>query len=225
MIIFCNPLDADKLNLIESKLSMPYQVIPMIQTMINQQADWIEEVNEAVSNWAVTSKKAVEALLAHKSELRFPDIIYCVGPGTARMLEQYHLPVSYPSVYSSDELAKHIMQNNETSILHIKGNLAGESLADSLSNLNIKVTGIEVYKTVKTPALVQKESISALVFMSPSAVESFLELNTDFNSVPTFCIGPTTADSAELHGFQQIFLPASSTFPSLLERIIQYFND
>ncbi len=73
------------------------------------------------------------------------------------------------------------------------GNLRKETLPKALKEAKIKFNEIQVYETSLTPKKV-KEAVEAILFFSPSGVESYLKENTIKKEL-CFCIGETTADA------------------------------
>ena len=62
-----------------------------------------------------------------------------------------------------------------------------------------------------------------IVFLSPSAVQSFVEKNNMPKSV-AFCIGNTTANEARKH-FESIEVAKELTMDSVIEKVTKYYAD
>ena len=78
---------------------------------------------------------------------------------------------------------------------HFCGNLKRDELNEILTQNKIEVNEIEVYRTVLNERKFE-EVFDAVLFYSPSGVQSFIEDNETNESI-AFCIGQTTANEAK----------------------------
>jgi uroporphyrinogen-III synthase len=95
--------------------------------------------------------------------------------------------------YASDlaEIITLIYANE--SYTFFSGNLRKDTLPKALAEAGIKFNEIQVYKTSLTPHKI-KETVDAILFFSPSGVESYLKENK-IKKETCFCIGETTAEA------------------------------
>lgn len=185
---------------------------------------WKAKVPEQVDAWIFTSKKAVKAIKPMIKDLEVPEHIFAVGTKTAQKLEDLDLTVTVPDEYNVAALAKKMKDLKLKNAVHFCGNLKASDLS-SLLDKKTKLTSIEVYRTKLTGHEVDMDPYDGVVFMSPSAVESFMMQNTVANSMPVFCIGPTTEEAALRAGLENCITPEYSTMDSLLDSIKNHFTD
>ena len=171
-----------------------------------------------MQNVIITSQNAVEALLTNVSaqELQFENI-YCVGRRTRRLIEDRIGKVKHFEK-NAKKLAEHMVDHLEgTEVTFFCSNMRMDDVPDILTNSGITVNEIEAYKTKFTPVAVP-ENVKAVLFFSPSTVESYLELNTPDKQA--YCIGESTAKEARKH-FSQVLV---AKIPSV-ESVVDLVND
>jgi len=150
------------------------------------------ELIEINSNLIFTSQNAAQSVLLHPKcqELKSKNV-FCVGIKTKALLEENGFNVIVYVDYAADlaEIITLIYANE--SYTFFSGNLRKETLPKALKEAKIKFNEIQVYETSLTPKKV-KEAVEAILFFSPSGVESYLKENTIKKEL-CFCIGETTA--------------------------------
>ena len=165
--------------------------VDFIQT--KKQEFKLEEIND---NLIFTSQNAAQSVLFHPTveELRSKNV-YCVGLKTKALLEENNFNVIVYVDYASDlaEIITLIYANE--SFTFFSGNLRKETLPLALKGAKIKFNEIQVYETLLTPQKI-KVAVEAILFFSPSGVESYLKDNT-LKKELCFCIGETTAEALE----------------------------
>lgn len=185
---------------------------------------WIDQLPDKADAWIFTSKKAVKAVSPKIQELKIPDHIFAVGAKTAEKLEELGLEVSFPEEYNALALAEMMKKLDFKKVVHFCGNLKAADLGKLLGE-SVEVVNIEVYHTVLTHHMMDDlNDFDAVVFMSPSAVESFSEQNSVSEDQQVFCIGPTTEEAAKGVGILESIIPEYSTVESLMESISQFYN-
>ena len=97
-------------------------------------------------------------------------------------------------------------------------------MEDELRRAGILYTDLMVYQT-GTKAKKATEKFDAVLFYSPSGIESFLVLNNLDNETVYCCIGNTTAQALkEARNTVTIILPESSTPQSMLSALSNHFQ-
>ena len=147
-------------------------------------------------NLIFTSQNAAQSVLLHpKSEELKAKSVFCVGIKTKALLEENGFTVDVYVDYASD-LAEIItlIYSNE-SFTFFSGNLRKETLPKALKEAKVNFNEIQVYETTLTPQKI-KTPIGAILFFSPSAIESYLKENKIKNEI-CFCIGETTASALD----------------------------
>jgi uroporphyrinogen-III synthase len=150
------------------------------------------ELKEIHENLIFTSQNAAQSILLHPKyeELKSKNV-FCVGLKTKALLEENGFNVIVYVDYASDlaEIITLIYANE--SYTFFSGNLRKETVPKALKEAKIKFNEIQVYETSLTPKKI-KETVEAILFFSPSGVESYLMENKLKKEI-CFCIGETTA--------------------------------
>jgi uroporphyrinogen-III synthase len=119
----------------------------------------------------------------------------------------------------SEELAKEILTSGYRKIVHITSEWRLPTLELMLANV-VDYTAINVYKKVQVPFTVG--SFDALVFSSPSHVDSFLINATIPKDTTCICIGDTTEQYLHAHDHQITLKAKSRSKEGLLETILEW---
>ena len=102
------------------------------------------------------------------------------------------------------------------------GNLRRETLPQALKEADVKFNEIKVYETSLTPQKI-KTAVDAILFFSPSGVESYLKENT-IKKETCFCIGETTAEA--LHKItKNIIIADQPTVEDVIEDVILEYSN
>ncbi|WP_203294935.1 uroporphyrinogen-III synthase [Luteirhabdus pelagi] len=202
-------------------------------TLVEYDAIGIEltdfEMPSNVTNAIFSSQNAVRAFLRHPKRLISELTLFCVGPKTAATLEDNGYSVSKIAENSSN-LADFIIKNHKNDAFHyFCGNKRRDELPSALKNENIRFKEIETYKTVIQNRRFTR-TFDAILFYSPSGVESYVSANLDPPGVenpaglPTaICIGPTTASAAENY-FGNVITANSTSVESVIAKAAKFFN-
>ena len=224
-LLFCNPLSDSKAEWLRKETNVSFQIEPLIRFEYKPISDWLPAIEPKFKIWVFTSKRAANAVLKSYNELAQPEAVYCVGPTTASYFDGFPFPVFIPMEFNSEALIKLVAQDNVRNAVHFKGNLSGDDLVESLMSNGVIAKGIEVYQTLKNPKSVDCSKAAGMVFMSPSAIEAFVEMNHVESNKPVFCIGETTGAAARESGFEEVIIPENYAFESLVQTIKTYFNE
>ena len=179
-------------------------------------------VKNPIQNVVITSKNAVEALLQNFSaiELQFKNI-YCVGRRTKRLVEKRIGEVKHTEP-NAKKLAEYLVDYIEgTEVTYFCSDLRLDALPTILEENNITVNEIEAYQT-KFDAVKLKDSTEAVMFYSPSTVQSFKQENTVKENMIAFCIGETTAQEAKKH-FKDIRIAKVPTVESVIQLVNEHY--
>ena len=170
-----------------------------------------------------TSKNAVKSFFQQiKNRLLTENKIICVGKKTAKEIEQRQLQVNYIAP-TSKSLGEWVVKNNKNSkIIHFCGNIKREELKEITTQNNIAYQEIEVYQTTLTPKKINS-NINGVLFLSPSAVKSFITLNKSKDKI-AFCIGETTATEAKKY-FDEVQTSNNNSLESSLKFILKYYKN
>jgi uroporphyrinogen-III synthase len=173
-----------------------------------------------IQNVVITSKNAVESLITNYSatELQFKNI-YCVGRRTKRLIEKKIGKVTH-SEKNAETLAKYLVEYLEgTEVTYFCSDIRLDALPTILAENHIKVNEVEAYQT-KFDGFKIDDTVEAVMFYSPSTVESFVEKNKE--EIIAFCIGETTAKEARKH-FNDVRVAKVPTVESVIELVNEYY--
>lgn len=170
----------------------------------------------------ISSQHAVESILQHSSHAQIKTKpCFVVGRKTKSLLEQNGFQVS---VYadSAAELSTIICeQYQHKQFVYFCGNLRRDELPQALAKAHITCGEMVVYQTTVTPQQISTKQ-DAVLFFSPSAVESFLLKNTISNQT-CFCIGKTTAEVLEKRNMPCI-VASQPSVEHVIYQCIKYYN-
>ena len=124
----------------------------------------------------------------------------------------------------SGSLAKKIIdQGNVNKLVFFCGNKRMNELPDLLHAHNIDVQELIVYETVETPVSVPGP-LDAVLFFSPSAVNSFFSLNQLEKSTACFAIGATTAKTIAAYTKNKVISSEVPDQSVLIQSLRSYFQ-
>lgn len=167
--------------------------------------------------------------------------VCAVGPATAEAARAQGLPVALtPDTYQAEAIAPAMgaLAGSLTGlrVLWPRGSRARMTLAETLRQGGALVHDPVVYETRArrlAPEMIE-ETLQplpdAVVFASPSAVEELCRaLDRQWCEDLTLiaraaCIGPTTARSAEAHGFQLLPIPEEQTLAGVVEALVRHLR-
>lgn len=122
------------------------------------------------------------------------------------------------------ELAEKIISQKPGEVIFFCGNQRRNELPDRLKAAGIKVHEVAVYETVATP-VAAAEDLEAILFFSPSAVQSFFSINQLKKNTVCFAIGQTTANSILDFTSNKIIITESPKQEMMLESVRFYFEN
>lgn len=171
----------------------------------------------------ITSFNAVKALEGIADQLPVFDTVYCIAGRTEVAVKEHLKPahvIARP--YASALLDVIIAAAHNYPLWLFKGNKALLTLPEGLAKAGIPFESIEVYQNTATPHVV-KEDFDAILFFSPSAVESFLQHNIIPDNTITFAIGKTTASALKPFA-KQVVISEVPSESAVAEAVVNHFN-
>ena len=180
------------------------------------------QLSEINDNLIFTSQNAVQSfLLDPKSEDLKTKNVFCVGLKTKIMLSESGFNVIAYTGYAEDLAEIITLIYSSDSYTFFSGNLRRETLPKALKEAKIKFNEIQVYETTLTPEKI-KTPVEAILFFSPSGIESYLKENTIKNET-CFCIGTTT--SSALEGItKNVIVAPQPTIEDVIEEVIAEYR-
>jgi uroporphyrinogen-III synthase len=192
-----------KIHILSTKVLSPAQKQELIKADFEvTEADFIKtehqkfELKEVNDNLIFTSQNAVHSVFQHADlEKLKSKNVFCVGLKTKIVLSEAGFNVVAYTGYASDLAEIITLIYGSESFTFFSGNLRRETLPVALKEAGIKFNEIKVYETSLTPQKI-KTKVDAILFFSPSGVESYLAVNAIKNE-NCFCIGETTASALD----------------------------
>lgn len=192
-----------KIHILSTKILSPIQKQELIKADFEvTEADFIKTENKKIDlkevndNLIFTSQNAVNSVFQHADlEKLKSKNVFCVGLKTKIVLSEAGFNVVAYTGYASDLAEIITLIYSSESFTFFSGNLRRETLPVALKEAGVKFNEIKVYETTLTPHKM-KTKTDAILFFSPSGVESYLKENTIKNE-NCFCIGETTASALD----------------------------
>lgn len=169
-----------------------------------------------VENAIFTSINALKIVLNHKITIQN---CFCVGAKTKAFAASQNIQVI---AFADDaQRLSNILTNEfaEKSFIFFCGAKRKDILPDRLKAKNISLKEIVIYDTYLVPKKMDS-TYDGVLFFSPSAVESYVQLNSLSNTI-AFCIGNTTAASAQKHT-HKIITANNPSIENVLAQVIKH---
>lgn len=172
-----------------------------------------------------TSKHAVQAFVMMQSPALASNAYkaYCLGGETRTTLESIPGIEIIATANDALSLAKKIAEDKVREASFICGHQRRSELPDYLRKQGIKLQEIKLYITQHSGHPV-KYVYKAVLFFSPSAVESFFQTNILSEGIPCFCIGETTATAARECTDNTILIAEEASQESIAISVKEYFK-
>lgn len=180
------------------------------------------DLNGINDNLIFTSQNAAQSVLLHpKFEELKSKKVFCVGIKTKALLEENGFNVEVYLDYASDLAEIITLIYAKQSYTFFSGNLRKETLPKALKAAKVNFNEIQVYETTLTPQKI-KTPVDAILFFSPSGVESYLKENKIKNEI-CFCIGETTAETLD-KTTRNIIVADQPSVDNVIEDVIQEYK-
>ncbi len=200
-------------------LNAGFSVIEADFIQIKNQPFEFNNINETL---IFTSQNAVHAILENKEVEELKNkTVFCVGLKTKALLEENGFKVEAYTGYAADLAEIIALVYSDLSYTFFSGNLRRDTLPELLKENGIIFNEIEVYQTSLTPHKINSKP-DALLFFSPSGVESYNSQNKITNEV-CFCIGDTTAEAVEKYS-QNIIIANQPSVENVIIQCINYYK-
>jgi uroporphyrinogen-III synthase len=174
-----------------------------------------------------TSAHGVEAVagsLLHPPAWKFACINGNTKKTVARYFDEGDIIAEAPDANTlADELLPRI--DREAPVLFFCGNRRLDILPQRFKDAGIKLEEIEVYKTDYTPETISDTNVSAVLFFSTSAVDSFFSVNTLNTETICFAIGNTTAAALREKVLNKIVIAGQPGKKELTDLVIKYYHE
>lgn len=125
---------------------------------------------------------------------------------------------------SAANLAEQVIANDVKELLFFCGDRRRDELPNVLQTAGVQVHEVVVYEVEETP-FTATNNFGAVLFFSPSAVQSFFAANGLKKDTVCFAIGHTTANSLKQLTNNPLFISKEPTQEALLEELIHYYKN
>lgn len=207
------------------------------QEFISIEPVWNEAIQQRVTEIAatrhqaiaLTSPNAASILEAHYPLSDATDPArwkcYCIAGKTKEtLLASRHIQADIAGeAWNGADLADLIIRKGEQHVLFFCGDIRRDELPQKLRDAGITVEEIILYKTVATPVHLE-ETFDAVLFYSPSAVQSFFAANELPEKTVCFSIGLTTKSSIKGLTKNRVVSSPVPEMDQLLDTVIEYFQ-
>ena len=172
-----------------------------------------------------TSMNAVDAVAAYLTDEQPNWQVYCIGFTTQQLVKKYFgAQVIVGVAENAAALAEKIIEDDATDeVVFFCGNQRRDEMSTMLGVAGVTVTEIVVYETIAVPHVVKKD-YDAILFFSPSAVDSFFSVNKIKRETLFFAIGATTAEAIQQYNNGKIIVAAQPGKEALMQQAIDFFS-
>ena len=185
-------------------------------------------LNTHLPNYIFTSKNAVRFFIKNafdnKIEINKKSIFCALSGETQKALEDEGFSASVAADNATDLAKKIIKEKSFTEAIFFCGDKRRDELPNALQEAGLHLTELVLYKNILQPQKII-EQYQAVLFFSPSALQSFFEENVLKKSVMCFCIGYTTANALKEYKINNKIKVIS--YPSqqvMIDEVLYYFN-
>lgn len=208
-ILCTGPLDETLTNLPELK-TVDIDVLPFTTIATNLPYTTVRQIKETLAkkaNIVFTSSNAIKSVTNYLDGKQPDWAIFCISNTTYQLAKKYFGAENIKQTASTAKaLAQKIIPNIDSKeVIFFCGNLRRNELPDSLRQKKIRVKEIVVYNTSHAPLTITKK-YDAVLFFSPSAVESLFSKNTLPETTTLFGLGKTTAETIKKYSTNKIII-------------------
>ena len=203
-------------------------IIPFIKTEAVTDKTIVEQIRSLTDKKITvvfTSVNALESIATHLSTKPSWDI-YCMGGITRETAISFFGEASIKrTARNAANLAEKIVTESiQQDIIFFCSDHRLDKLPTILKTNKIHFKELIVYKTIETPALIQKQ-YEGILFFSPSAVHSFFSQNTISTDTILFSIGKTTAATIATYASNEVVASEWPGQEQLISQVINYYNE
>lgn len=166
-------------------------------------------------NAIVTSQKTVAILKAMQIDLKN---VFCVGQKTALQLKNEGYNVVEVASYGKDLAELISVKYADLKFDFFCGKIRNDELPDLLKKNKVSLTEHHLYET-RSNAKTFNRSFDAILFFSPSGVESYYACNS-FQGERIICIGKTTASAAKKIS-TQVEIASKTSIESVIVKLVK----
>jgi uroporphyrinogen-III synthase len=151
--------------------------------------------------------------------------IFCVSGRTKDACSKLKGMVTIIHKINSEKLADAIIQQKTSlkNLFFITGNKHSQIIPDKLKQAGISFSKVIVYENSPLQTKIDFKP-DAILFFSPSAVESYFSQNRIFNNTIYFAIGKTTAKAIKKLTYRTPITPDFPSQEEMIKKIYEHFQ-
>jgi uroporphyrinogen-III synthase len=227
-ILSTRPLSKDLIaaaaaqNIVVDEISF-IETTPVVDLSVTKE---IEKVAAQPATVVFTSMNAVQAVadVATKEFKKVSWSIYCIGNTTKKLAEEQFGSNSIKGTADyGEQLADVVIKEGEKVVTFFCGNIRRDVLPNKLRAAGIDVHELVVYQTLATPKQISKP-YDAVLFYSPSAVDSFFSVNPVSDNTQYFAIGTTTASAIQQYTTKNVIVANKVDKEDLAKQAIAHLS-
>jgi len=191
--------------------------IPFIEIRHRSTSDIVQQLGDLNSRdiFVFTSQHAVHAVMELIKNLH--NKTYCIEGVTADTVRKTTLNIRATAPYAK-ELIKLIEIDREAHYYFFCGDKRLPTIPRFLQQNKLRFSEIICYENIAVPQKLHKQ-YEAIMFYSPSGVESYFSLNTPQPDQKYYCIGNTTAQALSKYCKGNIIIAEKPEIRAMLEKI------
>ena len=185
-------------------------------------------INSHLPNYIFTSKNAVRSFIKQAADSKIKmnkKAFFCALSGeTQKALLDEGFSATIIADNAADLAHKISTEKSFKEALFFCGDKRRDKLPLILAEAGIKLTELILYKNIEQSKKIDN-SFQAILFFSPSAIQSFFKENVLPKTTACFCIGYTTANAIKEYKLTNKIIV--SNYPSqqvMIDVVLNYFN-
>lgn len=193
-----------------------------------QNLDIVSVLNGQLPNYIFTSKNAVRCFVKqvsdNKIKINKKSVFAALSGETQKTLADEGFAAKITADNAADLAKKIVREQSFKEAIFFCGDKRREELPELLKEGGVLLKEMMLYKNVEQVKQIEK-SFQAIMFFSPSAIQSFFKENILPKAVACFCIGYTTANALKEHKVSNKIIV--SNYPSqqnMVDVLLNYFN-
>ena len=224
-ILSTRPIDAFLLQE-AAEYNVWIDCLSFIETTVSINQDKKERIKalaETNTTIVFTSMNAAEAIIESLDGSKPNWNIYCMGGTTKTIIKDYFGADSIKGTGKDAlSLAENMITNYTKEAVFFCGNIRRDELPQILTQHQIALEEMVVYQTIVTPQVVT-QAYDAVLFFSPSAVDSFFSVNKVAENTILFAIGNTTSKTIGNYSSNKIVVADTPEKNNLVKKAVEYF--
>jgi len=213
------------------KSGLGLTAVEVIETQPDFESYAVSYALKSTNNWVFSSLNSVSAITSVlKSTSMIHKHVFCVGPRVANFFDGKVKAIH--QVNSASELTEVAKASEKERFMWFHGNKSDMALIEEFEVHEMTLSSHTVYKTeLIIPRIEDLEDYKALMFFSPSGVDSFNEHNYIPENAVVSAIGKTTAeyialkyDDQENTKLENVITPEVYEYEHLLQALQNHFE-